>query len=124
MTLVARDARRLEDLVVPGTGSACDLRSSQTCERAAAAAGRFDVLVNCVGVVAFGAVTELSYETFEELFRASVFVATLVTRAAMPVLQRGGAIVSISAVIAERDLPGMAAYGACKPLSARSTRRS
>ena len=72
------------------------------------------MLVNCVGVMAFGAVTELSYETFEELFRANVFVATLVARAALPVLQRGEAIVSISGVIAERHLPGMAAYGTCK----------
>jgi cyclic-di-GMP-binding biofilm dispersal mediator protein len=114
-TLVARDARRLEDLAVPGTRYACDLRSPHTCERAAAAAVRLDVLVNCVGVVAFGAVTELSYETFEEPFRADVFVATLVARAALPVLQRGGAIATSSGgVIAERDLPGMAADGASK----------
>ena len=84
----------------PAPVTRATLRSPQTCERAVAAAGRLDVLVNCVGVVAFGAVTELSYEAFEELFRASVFVATLVARAALPVLQRGGAIVSISAVIA------------------------
>jgi cyclic-di-GMP-binding biofilm dispersal mediator protein len=70
LTLVARDARRLEDLAVPGTRYACDLRSPQTCEEAVAA-GRLDVLVNCVGVVAFGSVTELSYETLEELFRTN-----------------------------------------------------
>ena len=114
LTLVARDARRLEDLAVPGTRCACDLRSPQACEETVAAAGRLDVLVNCVGVVAFGAVTDLSVETLDELFRANVLVAILLARASLPVLQRGGAIVNISGVIAERNLPGMAAYGPSK----------
>ena len=114
LTLVARDAQRLEDLAVPGTRYACDLRSPQACEEAVVVAGRLDVLVNCVGVVAFGAVTDLRSETLEELFRANVFVAVLLARAALPVLGRGGAIVNISGVIAERNLPGMAAYGASK----------
>ncbi len=108
---------------MPGTGYACDLRSPQTCERAVADAGRLEVLVNCSGVVPFGAVTELSYETCEELFRADVFVATLVARAALPVLQRGGAIVNGSGVIAERHLPGMAADGASKAAVRSLTRR-
>jgi len=114
LTLVARNARRLEDLAVPGIRHACDLRSPRACEEAVAAAERLDVLVNCVGVVAFGAVMELSDATLEELFRTNVFVAILLARAALPVLQRGGAIVNISGVIAERNLPGMAAYGASK----------
>lgn len=115
LTLVARDARRLEDLAVPGTRHAADLRSPEACtEAVAAAGGRLDVLVNAVGVVAFGSVTELSYETLHELFVTNVFVAVLLARAALAVLEPGGAIVNIPGVIAERNLPGMAAYGASK----------
>jgi uncharacterized protein YbjT (DUF2867 family) len=64
LTLVARNARRLEDLAVPGIRHACDLRSPRACEEAVAAAERLDVVVNCVGVVAFGALTELSEDWF------------------------------------------------------------
>jgi cyclic-di-GMP-binding biofilm dispersal mediator protein len=65
-------------------------------------------------VVAFGPVTELSIDTIEELFLTNTFVAMTLSAAALPVLRAGGAIVNISGVIAEQNLPGMAAYGASK----------
>ena len=71
-------------------------------------------MVNAVGVVAFGSLDELSVDTMEELFLTNTFVAIMLARAALRVLQPGGAIVNISGVIAEMNLPGMAAYGASK----------
>ena len=71
-------------------------------------------MVNAVGVVAFGSLDELSVDTMEELFLTNTFVPIMLARAALPVLQPGGAIVNISGVIAEMNLPGMAAYGASK----------
>lgn len=114
LTLVARDARSLADLPVPGVRHAADLRSADACAQAVAAAGRLDVLVNAVGVVAFGSVMEASAGAVEELLRTNVLVPVLLAAAALPAMDAGGAIVNISGVIAERNLPGMAAYGASK----------
>jgi cyclic-di-GMP-binding biofilm dispersal mediator protein len=114
LTLVARDQGRLDALPVPGVRLAADLRSAAACEQAVAAAGRLDILVNALGVVSFGNVVELSPEALANLFATNVFAPILLARAALPVMSQGGAIVNISGVIAERNLPGMAAYGASK----------
>jgi cyclic-di-GMP-binding biofilm dispersal mediator protein len=118
LTLVSRSRERLDALALPGTRVALDLRSPEACASAVAAAvahhGRLDIVINAVGVVAFGAVDELSIDTMEELFLTNTFVPIMLAKAALPVLQPGGAIVNISGVIAETNLPGMAAYGASK----------
>jgi cyclic-di-GMP-binding biofilm dispersal mediator protein len=118
LTLVARSAERLAALGLPGAHAALDLRSPDACAAAVRAAiahhGRLDVVINAVGVVAFGTVDELSSDTMEELFLTNTFVPIMLSGAALPVLQAGGAIVNISGVIAETNLPGMAAYGASK----------
>jgi cyclic-di-GMP-binding biofilm dispersal mediator protein len=118
LTLVARDSLRLDRLDVPGRRLALDLRIPSACEEAVAAAidhaGRLDVVVNAVGVVAFGPVDELSVDTMEELFLTNTFVPIMVTRAALGAMADGGVLVNLSGVIAEQNLPGMAAYGASK----------
>jgi cyclic-di-GMP-binding biofilm dispersal mediator protein len=118
MTLVARDLHRLDALAVDGQRRALDLRDPSSCEAAVAAAvahgGRLDVLVNAVGVVAFGGIDELGVDTMEELFMVNTFIPMVLATAALPVMAEGGVIVNISGVIAEQNLPGMAAYGASK----------
>lgn len=118
LTLVARDRARLDALEVPGHRVALDLRDPSACERAVAVAaeatGGIDLVINAVGVVAFGPVEELSVDTMEELFLTNVFVPIMLARAALPHLRPGGTIVNVSGVIAEQNLPGMAAYGASK----------
>ena len=118
LTLVSRSAERLGELAIPGARVPLDLRAPEACAAAVAAAvahcGRLDVVINAVGVVAFGPVDELSIDTMEELFLTNTFVPIMLARAALPVLPAGGAIVNISGVIAEVSLPGMAAYGASK----------
>lgn len=118
LTLVGRDRQRLTALAVPGHKVALDLRDPQACEEAVAAAydsaGRLDVVVNAVGVVAFGAVAELSSDIMEELFMTNTFVPIMLARAALGSMSDGGVIVNISGVIAEQGLAGMAAYGASK----------
>jgi cyclic-di-GMP-binding biofilm dispersal mediator protein len=118
LTLVSRSAERLGALATPGARAALDLRSPEACAAAVAAAvdhcGHLDIVVNAVGVVAFGTVEELSVDTMEELFLTNTFVPIMLARAALPVLRPGGAFVNISGVIAETNLPGMAAYGASK----------
>lgn len=114
LTLVARDQSRLDALPVPGIRFAADLRVGTACEQAVAAAGPLNILVNALGVVSFGNVVELSPEALANIFATNVFAPILLARAALPVISPGGAIVNISGVIAERNLPGMAAYGASK----------
>jgi cyclic-di-GMP-binding biofilm dispersal mediator protein len=118
LTLVSRSADRLEQLEVSGRRLALDLRSPDACDEAVEAAlghaGRLDVVVNAVGVVAFGPVAELTTDVMEELFLTNTFVPIMLARAALARIDAGGALVNISGVIAEQNLPGMAAYGASK----------
>ena len=118
LTLVARSNDTLNQLDLPGARVALDLRSPEACAAAVQATterhGRLDVVINAAGVVAFGNVDELSIDTMEELFLTNTFLPIMLARAALPQLQPGGAIVNISGVIAETNLPGMAAYGASK----------
>ncbi len=118
LTLVSRRQDPLAALDVPGHRLALDLRDPESCDAAVQAAldhaGRLDVVVNAVGVVAFGPVDELSVDAMEELFLTNCFVPILLSKAALGALAEGGVIVNISGVIAEQNLPGMAAYGASK----------
>ena len=77
-------------------------------------AGRLDVVINAIGVVSFGLVADLSVDAMEELFLTNTFLPIMLCQAALPHVAPGGSIVNISGVIAEHNLPGMAAYGASK----------
>ncbi len=118
LTVVARHADRLDALPVEALRLPLDLRIPDAAGRATTAAvdhwGRVDVVVNAVGVVAFGTVEELSVDVMEELFLTNTFVSIMLAQAALGALGEGGVIVNISGVIAEMNLPGMAAYGASK----------
>lgn len=118
LTLVGRDQSRLDQLTAAGTRLSLDLRSPDavaTAMRAAVDAhGKLDVVINAVGVVAFGDVSTLSTDVMEELFMTNTFIPIMVATEAMNTLPKGGVIVNISGVIAEQNLPGMVAYGASK----------
>ncbi len=121
LTLVSRQSARLDGLSISGRRLALDLRDpdsvAKAVDAAVAGAGRLDVVINAVGVVAFGPVSDLSVDAMEELFLINAFVPIALAKASLPVLSPGGAIVNISGVIAEQNLPGMAAYGASKAAS-------
>ena len=118
LTLVARDPERLGAVDVDGHRVSLDLRDPNSCDAAVNAtlahAGRLDVVVNAVGVVAFGLVDDVSVDAMEELFLTNTFIPIGLAKAALPVIEPGGTIVNISGVIAEQNLPGMAVYGASK----------
>lgn len=118
LVLVARDAGRLEEMTVPGRRVPLDLRTPEACAAAVEAAiehaGRLDVVINAVGVVAFGPMADVSVDTMEELFLTNTFVPIMLAQAAVNRMGAGGAIVNISGVIAEENRPGMAIYGASK----------
>ncbi len=118
LTLAGRDVARLAEIPVAGARIVRDLRTAPACEDAVrcaiANAGRLDILVNAVGVVAFGASSEMPPDVIETLLQVNSLIPMLLARAALDVLSPGGAIVNISGVISEQNLPGMAAYGASK----------
>ncbi len=118
LTLVGRDAERLDAVPCTGPRVVLDLRSPDACaaavDAAIAHAGRLDVVINAVGVVAFGTVAELSTDAMEELFLTNTFIPIMLASAAVGRIEANGAIVNISGVVAEQNLPGMAAYGASK----------
>ncbi len=95
-----------------------DLRLPSECERAVAHAlevhGRLDGVINAAGVVAFGNVDETSVDTIEDLFMSNTFLPIFLTKAALDHLGDGGVVLTISGVVAEQPMAGMAAYSASK----------
>ncbi len=118
LTLVARSQARLDALPFEGNRLAVDLRTPEACRLAVAQAaqgsGVVDIVVNAVGIVAFGTIDELGVDTMEDLFLTNTFVPIMLTQAALERVPAGGVVVQLSGVIAEQNLPGMAAYGASK----------
>lgn len=95
-----------------------DLRSADEAQRVVGEtvdrAGRLDIVVNAVGVVAFGDTVSTSVDAVEELFLTNTFAHIFMCTAALPRMTKNGVIVAVSGVIAEQNLPGMAVYGASK----------
>jgi cyclic-di-GMP-binding biofilm dispersal mediator protein len=118
LTLAARNASRLASLPVPGARIFGDLRSAEACTQAvnlaASQTGGLNVLINAVGVVAFGSTAELPTDEMEDLLQTNALVPLMLAGRALTVLRPGGAIVNISGVITEQNLPGISAYGASK----------
>ena len=76
--------------------------------------GSIDIVVNAMGVVAFGEIVSTSVDAVEELFLTNTFGHIFLMQTALPHMTKGSVLVGISGVIAEQNLPGMAAYGASK----------
>lgn len=118
LTLVGRNSEVLASIAVDGARHVADLRLPEACADAVATAiahgGKLDVVINAVGVVAFGSIEELSIDAMEELFLTNTFIPIMLAKASLAVIAEGGIVVNISGVIAEQNLPGMAAYGASK----------
>ena len=95
-----------------------DLRSPETSTAAIAEViarhGSVDIVINAMGVVAFGPINTTSVDTIEELFLTNTFGHIFLMQAALQNMKTGSVLVGISGVIAEQNLPGMSVYGASK----------
>ena len=95
-----------------------DLRSREAATEAIADVvarhGAVDIVINAMGVVAFGPINTTSVDTVEELFLTNTFGHIFLMQAALENLKTGSVLVGISGVIAEQNLPGMSVYGASK----------
>ena len=95
-----------------------DLRSPEAAASAinevVARHGSVDIVINAMGVVAFGPINTTSVDTVEELFLTNTFGHIFLMQAALQNMATGSVLVGISGVIAEQNLPGMSVYGASK----------
>jgi len=125
LTLSGRDLRRLTQVAAQVGGSAVlapgDLIAPGTPADVVAAAlsahGLVDGVVHAAGVVAFGPLDDLDDDVLDELMLVNALAPIRLLRAALPHLRassRSPFACHISAVVAERPLPGMAAYSASK----------
>ena len=118
LILVGRDADRLAATGVDGVPVVvADIsEAGEAIARVAAdELGGLDGLVHAAGVVAFGALVDTDDAVLEELFLTNVVGPLTVLRRVLPLLQESrGFVVNLSAVVAERPLPGMVAYSASK----------
>ena len=76
--------------------------------------GALNIVINAMGVVAFGEISTTSIDTVEEVFLTNTFGHIFLMQAALHHIQQGSVLVGISGVIAEQNLPSMSVYGASK----------
>ena len=123
VTISGRSGEALTGLGIDGAHVApADLREPDAPRSVVAAAadrhGRLDGLVIAAGVVAFGPVTDVDDDTVDDLVLVDFLAPLRLVRAALPVLEAGGVILGISAVVAEKPMANMAAYSAVKAATA------
>jgi NAD(P)-dependent dehydrogenase (short-subunit alcohol dehydrogenase family) len=85
-------------------------------ERARARFGALDGLVNNAGIAPMAALSETTTELWERSFAINVRGPFLLCRELDPLLRQGvgPAVVNVSSTLAERAIPGMAAYNSSK----------
>ncbi len=124
LTLHGRDETALAEMTEWGTTVSADITRADTPRRLIQAAidthGRLDGVVFAAGIVAFGSVEETPDDVMIDLFTVKTLAPIRILRAALPALTdsagagRDPFMLTISAVVAEQPMPGMAAYSASK----------
>jgi NAD(P)-dependent dehydrogenase (short-subunit alcohol dehydrogenase family) len=120
----ARDISKVEDLTRahPENGRAFALdvtkpnQITSVAEKAIAAFGHIDVLVNNAGYGVNGAIEEVSDDEFEPMFQTNIYGLIRTTRAFLPHFRerRSGHILNLSSIGGLVGLPGWGFYNATK----------
>ncbi len=76
--------------------------------------GKLDILVNNSGIYEFGAIEQVSEESFHKQFNTNVLGLLLTTQAAVPHLKEGASFINISSVVSTLTPPQSAIYTATK----------
>ena len=100
------------------TGFQCDVGDSEAVntmiDEIIKHCGRIDVLVNNAGVHRGGKIHRLSDEVWQEVFQVNLTGAMSMTRATVPHMDAGSAVVNVGAVVGFRGFPGDSAYASSK----------
>jgi NAD(P)-dependent dehydrogenase (short-subunit alcohol dehydrogenase family) len=123
LVITARDRAKLnkaaKELELNVAPLICDVRDAKAVEKLFVAVrdrfGRLDILINNAGVAHANLhVAKLPLESWREVIDTNLTGMFLVTRAALPLMRRGGAIVNNLSISAKRVFPGSSAYNASK----------
>src|SRR5262249_821692 len=131
LVISGRDAKRLQAAVshlrggnlntsnAAITAIACDVRDPASVgkmfQQVAAQYGSIDALINNAGIAhALAPVDQLPSETWKDVIDTNLTGTFLVTRAALPLMHAGSAIVNNLSVAAKHPFAGMSAYNASK----------
>lgn len=123
LTLTGRNPGALAAMKIGGAHTVpADLRQPDAARAVVAAAaehhGRLNGVINAAGVVAFGPLTEIDDDTVDDLVLIDFLAPLRLMRAALTLLEPGGVILGISAVVAEKPMANMATYSAVKAAAA------
>jgi NAD(P)-dependent dehydrogenase (short-subunit alcohol dehydrogenase family) len=126
VVITGRDSQRLSNAAgeltkeqAQVTPIPCDVRDPGSVEKLFQEIGKrystIDVLINNAGVAhALAPVEHLPFATWNEVIATNLTGTFLVTRAALPWMRAGGAIVNNLSIAAVQPFAGMAAYNASK----------
>ena len=120
LALAGRDEAKLSELgeELSAATAALDFAhpdSAQQCvETAAQALGGLDGLVLATGAVAFGEAGEIGDDVVADLFAVNTLGPIKLIRAALGRIKTPGAIVGLTAVVADHPTAGLAGYSASK----------
>jgi len=119
VVVTGRDPDRLARLGAVGEAALeLDLVDVDACraavEQAADRLDGLDLVVVASGVAGFGPAQDTPDAVTEELFAVNTLGPIAVLSAAVPRMREGGALVALSAVLADAPMAGMAAYSASK----------
>ena len=112
-------SRELAHFGIRVVAEACDVRDRRSVEALVATVKkqfrRLDILINNAGVAHANLnVAELPVEDWKEVIDTNLTGTFLVTRAALPLMKRGGTIVNNLSIAAKRVFAGSSAYNASK----------
>ena len=96
-------------------GDLCDDNAHEAVRKAAVDAyGSVDVLVHCAGLLQKGTLSEASVESIDRMWRINARAPMLLTKALIPHLNEGSAVVFVSSTVAYTGFPAYAPYTATK----------
>lgn len=118
VVVTGRDPGRLAGVAGVEDRLELDLLDVAACRdvvaRAADRLGGLDLVVLATGVAAFGPTRDTPDAVTEELFAVNTLGPVAVLSAAAPLVASGGALVVLSAILADAPMAGMASYSASK----------
>ena len=110
--IVEKENRRC--IAVPGDITA-ESHCRQIIERARREFGKLDILINNAAFqMTHESIQELSSEEFEKTFRTNIFAMFYLSKAALPEMSEGGAIINTASIQAYQPSPNLLAYSATK----------